>query len=104
MESDLDGWRQPLDEVVVAGVVKSSNLPVALVTVIEMDCESVTPVSRARLKADFEDHTILAAPVLWMEQSYVVLVPVPGFLVKWLSCNPEKACGMLQTFVLVAED
>ncbi len=84
--------------------MKSSSLPVALVTVTEMDRESVTPASRARLKADCEDHTIPPAVVLGMEQDRVVHVPVPGCLVKLLSCNPEKACGMLKTFVLVAED
>lgn len=84
--------------------MKSSSLPVATVTVIDMDLESVILAPKARSKADFEDHTIPPALVLRPGQIYVVPVRVPDSPVKWLSCNPEKACDMLKAFVWVAED
>lgn len=44
--------------------MKSSSLPVALVTAIEMGLENAIPAPRGRLKADSEDHSVPPALVL----------------------------------------
>lgn len=101
MECDHADFQQPLDEVEVeVVVVTSSILAVALVMVIEIR-ESVVLAPTALLKADCPDRTTHPALASTMAQGYVEVVP--RLLVRWLSCNPEKAFCMQQASVSVAE-